>query len=625
MFNFEYKKQIQFLRGLSVLFVFIYHSDILFFNKGYLGVDIFFVISGFVITQRIFQDYQVEKKINLSNFYIKRFKRIIPNLFFIISVTYIIFLIFGPPYFSLWNEMASSLLGVSNFYYLFQETNYFNNIFNNPLGHTWSLGVEEQFYLIYPLLIFLIFTFKKNIIIKLKISFFVIFIFSLVLFMNQLESKPLVAFYFSPSRFWELIFGAILFFYHHKIIKNNYICFTSLFLIFYLLFSTNNYDYFSVSVSVVFLAGIFITTFEKSTFLENKYFVYFGTISYSFYLWHLPVIFFFDLYFSSLYLPNILLSFIVTLFLSVLTFHYIEQKFRYADFKNNSFLKYIIIVSFFILLFLIYAKYFNQDLRKNLRTFITDVNYLEHKHDWNKRFNSIESISLSGNKLYAHCLPSSGIFTKNSDNLKNECLKHKNYDTLFYVEGNSWTAQYIPILDQLNSIDNIYYKNILDYNISVDEINGLTKNYKEVIYVTNIENLEKFNKIIQTYPKFNSNIKFIFFNSTPHALNESQARKCLVQQINCTIKKTLDIEKRNLDKLFFQMEIFRKKNYNNVFIFNSYNTLCPDDNCKIYDKKNDLLFFRDEGHLAIDGTEFLINYFQDFIEQLQVNKNIYQY
>ena len=79
MFDFEYKKNIQFLRGLSVIFVFLYHTNISFFERGYLGVDIFFVISGFVITQRIFQDYEIEKKINLTSFYVKRFKRIIPN------------------------------------------------------------------------------------------------------------------------------------------------------------------------------------------------------------------------------------------------------------------------------------------------------------------------------------------------------------------------------------------------------------------------------------------------------------------------------------------------------------------------------------------------------------------
>ena len=174
MFDFHYKKNIQFLRGLSVIFVFLYHTNIPLFQKGYLGVDVFFVISGFVITQRIFQNYKIDKKINLSEFYLKRFKRIIPNLLFIVGLTYLIYLLFGPPDLSLWNETLSALFGVSNFYYIVHDIGYFDNIFDDPLAHTWSLGVEEQFYLFYPLLIFSIFSLSKKKILNLKIKIIIL-------------------------------------------------------------------------------------------------------------------------------------------------------------------------------------------------------------------------------------------------------------------------------------------------------------------------------------------------------------------------------------------------------------------------------------------------------------------
>ena len=198
MFEFQYKKNIQFLRGLSVIFVFLYHSNIPIFEKGYLGVDIFFVISGFVITQRIFQNYEIDKKISLKNFYLKRINRIIPNLFFIVGCTYVFYLLIGPPDLSLWNETLSSLFGVSNIYYIFDNISYFDNVFDNPLAHTWSLGVEEQFYLFYPLLIFLIFLSKKNRLLKLQIIFLLIFIISLFIFKIKLESNPSLAFFLSP-------------------------------------------------------------------------------------------------------------------------------------------------------------------------------------------------------------------------------------------------------------------------------------------------------------------------------------------------------------------------------------------------------------------------------------------
>ena len=88
MLDFEYKKHIQFLKGFSVVCVFLFHTNISLFNKGYLGVDVFFVILGFVITKNIFQNYEIKKKINLISFYLDRIKRIIPNLFFIVGVTY---------------------------------------------------------------------------------------------------------------------------------------------------------------------------------------------------------------------------------------------------------------------------------------------------------------------------------------------------------------------------------------------------------------------------------------------------------------------------------------------------------------------------------------------------------
>ena len=150
--DLTYKNHIQSLRAISVLAVFLYHLNLPYFSKGYLGVDIFFVISGYVITQRLYQDYIVNKKILIKEFFLRRVKRILPNLFFIVTITFILYLIFGSPELSLLNDTISSLGGFSNLYYLFINKDYFDTIFSNPLGHTWSLGVEEQFYLVYPFL-----------------------------------------------------------------------------------------------------------------------------------------------------------------------------------------------------------------------------------------------------------------------------------------------------------------------------------------------------------------------------------------------------------------------------------------------------------------------------------------
>ena len=622
MFDFEYKKNIQFLRGLSVIFVFLYHTNIPFFERGYLGVDIFFVISGFVITQRIFQNYEIKKKISLGDFYLKRFKRIIPNLFFIVGFTFIFYLLFGPPDLSLWNETLSAIFGVSNFYYIIHDIGYFDNVFDDPLAHTWSLGVEEQFYLLYPLLIFLIFQFKNNKFLKLQITFLIIFLISVFFYKIKLDTDTLLAFFLSPLRFWELIFGAILFLNSNRFKKNNLISIFSLLLITFLIFIDFDYDYFFLNLIIVLLSGSFIIFFSRSKFIENGTLVYFGNISYSFYLWHLPVLFFLDLYIVNKFYVDVILSFLVTLILSITTYHLIEQKFRYFEFRKFKKLIFLCL-PIFLLIFgsLIYVKYFNNTIRQDLRNFIYNINYLNYTYNWNNRVPFNHLIYLDDKKIYDHCEDSSRNFSRNSDGLKKECLRQENYKSLFFIEGNSHTAQFIPIFNKLKKIENIYYKHAVYYNISVDEVNKLSKKFSEIIYVTNIDNQEKLQKIKEKYPKFNKNIKFIFFNSTPYPENKYQPFKCLVQQINCSIKKSKDFEKRSLSELFKEIKIFKTQN-KNIFIFDSYVGLCPGEKCKIYDRDKDLLFYRDASHLVVEGSETLSSKFNDFIKSLRKDKLI---
>ena len=143
------------MRGLAVLFVVLYHLNNNFFF-GYLGVDIFFVISGYVITKSLITSFDQNSSNVLSDFYSKRILRIYPVLLFIIVITLICYALLGniSNYEVVFKTFVYSAFGLSNIYFLRRSNSYFEDEIDNPLIHTWSLGVEEQFYLVFPVILF---------------------------------------------------------------------------------------------------------------------------------------------------------------------------------------------------------------------------------------------------------------------------------------------------------------------------------------------------------------------------------------------------------------------------------------------------------------------------------------
>ena len=319
---------IQALRGFAVFIVFLYHTNLEIFKNGYLGVDIFFVISGFVITSRLFINLN-DNQINILEFYINRLKRILPNLFFIVLVTYFFYLLLGPSDFSLFNETIFALIGISNLYYINYSKDYFENIFVDPLGHTWSLGVEEQFYILFPLMIFISLRYFSKNLIFLKLIILVLLSISLFFFIHYLKINEQFAFYFSPLRFWEFLFGSLLYFLQKNTLKSNFFFIFSILILIIIFLYGHYFSYFIKNILVVITTLIYIATYRNLDFINIKKLITFGNISYSFYLWHLPVIFFAELYIINIYNIHIFFSFILTTLLSLFTYKYIEQKFRY--------------------------------------------------------------------------------------------------------------------------------------------------------------------------------------------------------------------------------------------------------------------------------------------------------
>ena len=207
----KYRREIDGLRAIAVVSVILFHAGFDLFSGGYLGVDIFFVLSGYLITSIILKDL-AQDRFSIIKFYEKRCRRILPALFLVLLVCV--------PLAYLWllpNELkafARSLtytsISVSNIYF-FNSTNYFDRASElKPLLHTWSLGVEEQFYFIFPAL--MIFLWKKG----LKTSYLVLAGIALLSLLGSHWASihhPLANFYLLPTRAWELLAGSLVGFY----------------------------------------------------------------------------------------------------------------------------------------------------------------------------------------------------------------------------------------------------------------------------------------------------------------------------------------------------------------------------------------------------------------------------
>ncbi len=293
----SFRSDINFLRALSVVAVIIYHIDKKLLPGGWLGVDIFFFISGYLISNKIITELN-HKNFSFKNFYIKRIKRILPSIISMSLFSLPLAFILLPPkelYFFI-SSVISSIFFYSNIY--FENFDFYNSPSSKyiPFLHMWSLSVEEQFYLILPLILFFVFKKKKK---KLIISIFSIFLFSITL---NIFSEFFNTFYQIQFRFWEFLFGVLFNF------LNKEISISKVFKVFgfgIILLSLLIFDDILINIlypKLIALIGVFIFLIksDESVFFDNlfnnSFIKYTGFISYSLYLFHQPVFSFFRIY-----------------------------------------------------------------------------------------------------------------------------------------------------------------------------------------------------------------------------------------------------------------------------------------------------------------------------------------
>jgi len=342
----ERNPQIQALRALAAGLVLIYHAK--WIDGGYIGVDIFYVISGFLITGILLRELDSKSTISLVAFYARRTKRLLPASFLVIFATGIAALILLPASMrqSLGKDVIAASTYISNFLFALWENDYQNlNSTPSPFIHFWSLAVEEQFYIFWPLFILILFRIGKHraVFYGVLTTLVTSFLFSLYL----TERAPIWAFYILPTRAWELAAGALLVFLPEL---KKFRSIVALFSFVAICVATVIFDKTTPFPGIAALAPVVATVLLLASrskwpplidvIAQSKVTQWLGAISYPLYLWHWPLLVIPAIYLGKdlIFVQTVLLL-ALTVLLADLTHRYVETPMRNAAFTHRKILE----------------------------------------------------------------------------------------------------------------------------------------------------------------------------------------------------------------------------------------------------------------------------------------------
>ena len=343
------------LRAIAVIGIIIYHLNTKWLSGGFLGVDTFFVISGYLITSLLLSEYYRNNSINLVNFWLRRFKRLIPAMMFVVTVVLIYTLLFKPELIiSIKHDAIAALFYVSNWWYIIQDVDYFNQFAVAPLKHLWSLAIEEQFYLFFPFILLGLLKFFKK-----RTTMIILLIISLLsltamITIHMYTGNNSRVYFGTDTRLQTLLLGCLLAFiwppfsFRKDISKGakasiSAIGIVGMAVLIYLFVVVSDQDkwiysggFYAISFLTLFvIASVVHPSSVLKKILSFKLFIYIGKRSYSLYLWHYPIIIFMNSYFVQgqipwfVYICEVILMFVM----AEVSYKFIETPIRKNGFK----------------------------------------------------------------------------------------------------------------------------------------------------------------------------------------------------------------------------------------------------------------------------------------------------
>ncbi len=653
----KYRAEIDGLRAIAVLSVIFYHAQFNFFSYkildgGYLGVDIFFVISGYLITSIIYQEILLTNNFDILNFYERRIRRILPALFGVLIFSLIVgkILLFPSPLYELVNSIISSIFFYSNYFFYFTGLEYGGiEAAFKPLLHTWSLAVEEQFYILFPIFFLIVFKFnKKYLLVFLSLLFFLSL--SSILILNNLNSFH---FYSLSSRMWEILAGSLLAYIKlNKKIKTdklkNIFSYIGLGLIIFCLIFTeykSNEFHYSIIYPLLVVFGtslIILYINEKSLIykiLTNKILVFVGLISYSLYLWHYPIFAFSKI--INFTHGNIIYKIFLVIFLfliSAISYFFIEKPFRYKKFLSfKTIMKFFILILILLLLpsILIISslknfdpellKYFDKsDLKisnysidtKKLNT--SDKNFFLDNNNYNRekryfvnlnhglfKYNTNKNILFMGNS-YAEDLFLVSFMSptiKEKYNMSYMTLDYRNKNCLEKLNKNILNCK--SLIDRKIDLQNFDNSDLIVINfLPWSEI----KEYYDVLNKIIILNKDKKKKIILVSLRdtFKFENKKYGFDKLDQFIYESNR---MPDKLELKALEKLYWSKRDRSKIVINMTLKMMAKEHNIEFFDITKGLCSEStiSCKIMTNSKQKIYYDGVSHFTVNGAYYISN------------------
>ena len=336
-----YRQDIDGLRAFAVLAVIVNHADPLALPSGFLGVDVFFVISGYVITLSLMSNVSQPIGGFLRGFYTRRIKRLMPGLVLCVALTSLVLVKIDPePATSLWTGMWA-LVGAANINLYLQQLDYFaTDTGFNAFTHMWSLGIEEQFYLLLPALFWILLHGAQGRPVRLLWTIGLVSALSFGMFLALRVDQPVASFYLLHTRFWELGGGVVLALVltsrkNRSPLARRWIGWQGMILLSLLaVMALGGPDARALTSLAVLFSMLLIAAPDRSRLLDNAMATYLGRLSYTLYLWHWPLLVFQRLDPEAVWTsPASLLALLFGL--SMLSYHLVEQPLRHATWSSG--------------------------------------------------------------------------------------------------------------------------------------------------------------------------------------------------------------------------------------------------------------------------------------------------